>query len=154
MKFMKTKFLLLIGISLLFACKGKTGDKVKHKLNIEATWLLVSGTIIDKNSGKASDYPMDFQMIKIINATHFAFLKHRLNPKDTIGFDAGGGSYTFNDDNYTEHLEYYSNKNWEGKTFDFKLRMMNDTLIQTGVERVEKEGIDRVIVEKYIKRVK
>jgi len=145
---------MFVAFTFLYACKGKSVQSEDKILNIQGTWKLVSGSIIDKKSGKKSDYPMNFQMIKIINNTHFAFLKRSINPKDSTGFDAGGGSYTLNDDAYTEHLQYYKNKNWEGKTFDFKLSLVNDTLIQTGVEKVEKEGIDRVIIEKYIKEIK
>ncbi|MDN3585298.1 hypothetical protein QWY86_01360 [Pedobacter aquatilis] len=144
---MKSKFLVLIAACLLFSCKSESSKT----LAIQGTWKLISGSITDKKTGKTSEYPMDFEMIKIINDTHFAFLKHSLNKADTLGFDAGGGSYTLNNDAYVEHLEYYGNKNWEGKTFDFKIILHGDTLIQTGVEQVEKEGIDRVIVERYIK---
>ena len=151
---MKSNFLMLTILTLLFACKEKSIPTQVNQLNIQGTWKLISGRIIDKNSGKTTDYPMNFQMIKIINNTHFAFFKHGINPKDSTGFDAGGGSYKLNGNAYNEHLEYYNNKNWEGKTFDFKLSFTNDTLIQTGVEKVDKEGIDRVIIEKYIKAVK
>lgn len=90
-------------------------------------------------------------MIKIINENHFAFLKHDLNsPKDPSNhFDAGGGPYTLTGDQYTEHLDYYSDRNWEGKTFTFTVSVHNDTLIQQGREKVEKENIDRIIIEKY-----
>ncbi|WP_316737428.1 hypothetical protein [Pedobacter aquatilis] len=144
---MKSKFLILIAVCLLFSCKN---EPVKT-LNIQGTWKLISGSITDKKSGKTTPYELDFEMIKIINDTHFAFLKHSLNKADTLGFDAGGGSYSLKKDDYVEHLEYYCNKNWEGKTFEFKIILQGDTLIQTGVEQVEKEGIDRIIVEKYIK---
>gem|GEM_PF-3390748 len=42
-------------------------------------------------------------------------------------------------------------KNWEGKTFDFTVSLKNDTLTQTGLEKVEKENINRTIIEKYVK---
>ncbi|WP_231491697.1 hypothetical protein [Pedobacter sp. Leaf170] len=151
---MKSKFLILMTSILMFSCNDDADKMDKSKLNIQGTWKLISGTITDNKSGKQRNYPMDFEMIKIINDTHFAFLKHSLNKKDTLGFDAGGGSYKLSNDSYIEHLEYYNNKNWEGKHFDFKLALHGDTLIQTGIEKVEKEGIDRVIVEKYIKTKK
>lgn len=147
---MRKNFLFVTAIAFLFGCNSKS-ESDNQKINIQGTWKLVSGAITDKKSGKATPYQMDFQMIKIINNTHFAFLKHSLNKQDSLGFDAGGGSYKLNNDKYEEHLEYYSNKNWEGKKFDFKVSLINDTLIQSGVEQVEKEGIDRVIIEKYIK---
>ena len=92
-------------------------------------------------------------MIKVINATHFAFLRHDLNsPKDSSNhFDAGGGSYTLNGNTYTEHLDYYSDHNWEGKTFNFTVSISHDTLVQKGMEKVENLGIDREIIERYVR---
>lgn len=148
---MKIEFFVLIAIILLFACKGKTQQETNNQPDIQGTWKLISGIITDKKTGEITSYPADFSMIKIINDSHFAFLKHSKNPKVSTGFDAGGGTYKLNGGAYTEHLQYYNNKNWEGKTFDFKLSLVNDTLIQIGLEKVEKEGIDRVIVEKYVK---
>jgi len=148
---MKIKFFVFIAFILLFACKEKRHQEANNQPDIQGTWKLISGTITDRKSGKIISYPANFSMIKIINNSHFAFLKHSKNPKDSTGFDAGGGTYLLKGSAYTEHLQYYNNKNWEGKTFDFKLNLVKDTLIQTGLEKVEKEGVDRVIVEKYVK---
>ncbi|HEY2581628.1 MAG TPA: hypothetical protein VGI43_07470, partial [Mucilaginibacter sp.] len=122
-------------------------------LRLNGTWQLVSATNITKGVSSVTDYSKSQRMIKIINDTHFAFLKHDLDTKKDSSnhFDAGGGSYTLNGNKYTEHLDYYVDKNWEGKTFDFIVTMKNDTLFQQGLEKVESEGIDRIIIEKYIR---
>ena len=52
---------------------------------------------------------------------------------------------------YTEHLEYCSAKEWEGHDFTFTVTIANDTLIQTGIEKIEAQGIDRINTEKYIR---
>jgi hypothetical protein len=149
---MKTKITaLLIAVSLLisFAFIGS-----KHAaIHLNGTWQLVSGTTITKGVSSITDYTKGQRMIKVINDTHFAFLSHNLNtPKDSSNhFDAGGGSYTLTGNKYIEHLDYYVDKNWEGKTFDFTISIKNDTLIQKGLEKVESEGVDRIIIEKYIK---
>ena len=54
---------------------------------------------------------------------------------------------------YTEYLDYYIDKEWENNKFQFVINITNDTLSQKGVEKIDKLGVDRVIVEKY-KRVK
>jgi len=92
-------------------------------------------------------------MIKIINPTHFAFLSHaRRTTKDTAAtFTAGGGKYTLVDSVYTEYLEYYIDPAWENNKFEFVVKITDDTLIQKGIEKVDKLGIDRVITEKYIR---
>ncbi len=144
--------ILLIAVGLLFSLAFKYSKK-NQNIHLNGTWQLITGTTITKGVSSVTDYTKSQRMIKIINDTHFAFLNHNLNtPKDSSNhFDAGGGSYTLNGDKYTEHLDYYVDKNWEGKSFDFTLSMSGDTLIQKGLEKVEKENIDRIIIEKYIK---
>jgi hypothetical protein len=148
---MKLNYLMGLAMLSLAACNGQAEKKKEQSLNIQGTWQLVSATTTQNGKSEVTDYTRKLKMIKMFNDTHFAFLKHSVNPKDTAGFDAGGGTFVLDKDNYTEHLEYYKNKNWEGNTFNFKLSIKQDTLIQQGVEKVEGEGVDRVIVEKYVK---
>ncbi|ARS39624.1 hypothetical protein CA265_08165 [Sphingobacteriaceae bacterium GW460-11-11-14-LB5] len=143
--------LMLLAVVGLLSCSTKNEKKKDSALDIQGTWQLLSATTIENGTSQTTDYSGKLKMIKMFNNTHFAFLKHSLNPKDTSSFDAGGGSFVLDKDDYTEHLEYYKNKDWEGKTFKFKLAINKDTLIQKGVEKVEKAGVDRVIIEKYIK---
>jgi hypothetical protein len=122
-------------------------------MNIAGSWRLVSGTTITKGVSSDANYPKTVSQIKIINDSHFAFLRHDIDPpKDSSNhFDAGGGTYTLVGDQYTEHLDYCVDKNWEGRPFSFTVTINNDTLIQKGVEKVENEGVDHVIIEKYVR---
>jgi hypothetical protein len=117
------------------------------------TWELVSATSTEKDATHSTFDPTH-KMIKIINATHFAFLNHAVSKDDSSAtrFSGGGGTYTLSDSTYTENLEYFTDKAWENNKFSFVVKVDGDTLVQKGVEKVEKLGIDRVIVEKY-KRV-
>jgi hypothetical protein len=139
-------------LGLLVSCNAPSSSA----LRLNGSWRLVSGTTITRGVSVVTDYTKETSMIKVINDTHFAFLKHDLNsPKDSSNhFDAGGGSYTLTGNDYTEHLDYYGDRNWEGKTFHFTVGISNDTLIQRGMEKVEQEGIDREIIERYVKVVK
>ncbi len=150
---MKTKIAVLSVTICLLVSFAFTAMKTKPTINIIGTWQLVSGTTITKGVSVVTDYTKNQSMIKIVNATHFAFFKHDLAvPKDSSNhFDAGGGAYTLNGDQYTEHLDYYVDKNWEHKAFNFTVSIKNDTLIQKGLEKVEAENIDRIIIEKYVK---
>lgn len=146
MKF-KTKLLLMLSFSAIFACKSK-----EESLPIIGTWQLVSAETIEKDTSFSTFNPK-VEMIKIINPTHFAFMSHVVNPaKDsTNSFSAGGGVYTLVDSVYTEHLDYFVDRNWEHNTFTFNVKIQHDTLIQKGVEKIEKLGIDHVIIEKYVR---
>ena len=147
---MKYTFLLAAAsLSLLLSCTTQAPSNVQ----LRGTWRLVSGTTITKGVSTVTDYTKDSKFIKIINEDHFAFLKHDLNsPKDSTNhFDAGGGAYTLNGDQYTEHLDFYGDRNWEAKTFQFTVSISNDTLTQRGQEKVEGTGVDREIIERYVR---
>jgi hypothetical protein len=161
-----TLTILLLPVIFFVSCQpqpdaGKSDMAKKDtsspmKLSINGTWRLVSGATITKGVSTVTDYTKDSKFIKIINDTHFAFLKHDLNPKKDSSnhFDAGGGSYTLNGNQYTEHLDFYSDHNWEAKTFTFTVTISNDTLTQRGMEKVENENIDREIIERYVREGK
>lgn len=140
---------------ILFSCtqQGQKEEVKEKDLPIQGTWKLFSGTLIEKGDTVMTDYTKTLSFIKIINETHFAFLKHDLNKgKDsTASFGAGGGSYVLKGNEYTEHLEYCNDRNWEGHDFTFTLTVSNDTLVQSGVEKIEAEGIERYNIEKYIR---
>lgn len=150
---MKIRILTLLACAGLFAMLAFKISKNNNTINLNGTWQLVSGTTITKGASVFTDYSKNQRMIKIINNSHFAFLKHDLSsPKDSSNhFDAGGGSYTLKGDQYTEHLDYYVDKNWENKAFNFTVSIKNDTLIQKGLEKVESENIDRIIIERYVR---
>jgi hypothetical protein len=137
----------------LFGSECKLKNDQPGLIDLNGTWQLVTGITITKGDSAITDYTKKQKMIKIINGSHFAFLKHDVNvPKDSsLNFDAGGGSYQLNGNQYTEHLDFYNDKNWEGKSFKFTVILNGDTLIQKGLEKVEGTGIDREIVEKYVR---
>lgn len=138
----------LAAAALLAGCNQK-----KQENPIIGTWQLLTHTEITDGKTRVDDYTKNQKFIKIINDTHFAFLSHAVNtPKDSSNnFDGGGGRYTLTGDKYTEHLDFYKDKNWEGKAFDFTISFSGDTLIQKGVEKVEKENVDQIIIEKYLR---
>ena len=109
--------------------------------------------MIEKGDTVVTDYTKNISFLKIINDTHFAFLQHDLNKgKDsTAVFVSGGGNYSLTDSLYIEHLEYCSARDWEGNDFTFTIAIKDDTLIQSGIEKVESAGVNRVNIEKYIR---
>ena len=147
------KLLPLILTILMFSCEKK-GDNVSGSIPLEGTWELLSETKIEKGDTTFTPASKNLPMIKIINKTHFAFLRHDVNQgKDSTAlFVAGGGRYDLKDHEYTEHLEYCNSREWENHDFQFTVDIKDDTLSQTGREKIEGLDIDRIIIEKY-KRV-
>lgn len=145
----------LLTALILNACQPTAQEKVSESSPgmLEGTWKLISGTLIEKGDTTVTSYTEKVSFIKVINASHFAFLQHNLNKgKDTTAsFSAGGGTYTLKDSAYTEKLEYCSAREWEGNEFHFTVSIQDDTLVQRGVEKVEAAGVDRINIEKYVR---
>ena len=143
-------------ISLLFTATLFTTcdlNPSKPTAPLTGTWQLISATSTERDSTYSTFDPKT-KMIKIITPTHFAFFNHDLQQgKDstTAVFVAGGGEYTLKDSVYSEHLQYCNYREWEDHKFDFVVDIRNDTLTQRGVEKLENLGIDRIIVEKYVR---
>ena len=151
------KFISVIVLVIITAvsCVGKKEENELKPSSIPftGTWKLITGTVIEKGDTVVTDYTKNISFIKIINETHFAFLQHDINKgkgPDSI-FASGGGNYSLSDSVYTEYLEYCSARNWEGNDFIFTISIKNDTLIQSGIEKVESAGITRLNIEKYIR---
>ena len=149
---------IIAALSMLFllvsCAENKDGQKEPEKHPLVGTWKLLEGTIIEKGDTTVTDYTKDKSFIKIINDSHFSFTLHDLTKgKDSAHavFSAGAGRYTLEGDKYTEHLEYCSAREWEGHDFSFTISIRNDTLIQTGEEKIESAGVSRLNTEKYIR---
>ncbi|MEO6723416.1 MAG: hypothetical protein ABIN67_23820 [Ferruginibacter sp.] len=154
---MKSKIgFVLIGV-ILMSCGAKDSANnvsTPASMPIVGTWQLLTGTLIEKGDTTVTEYSKNKSFIKIINDTHFAFLEHDLSKgKDSsaASFSSGGGRYSLTDSSYTEHLEYCSAREWEGNDFKFTIVIKNDTLIQSGIEKVESAGVDWINIEKYIR---
>jgi len=149
---MPKPFIGILFLVFTISCKEATKNNLQatSAIPIQGTWKLLKGTLIEKGDTTITDYTKDLSFIKIINDSHFSFLQHDTR-KDSTNFSAGGGRYTLTGNTYTEHLEYCSAKEWEGHDFTFTVTITNDTLIQTGVEKIEAQGIDRLNTEKYIR---
>jgi hypothetical protein len=143
--------LTFIFIAMLFSSCKPGRDENNNEL--VGTWKLITATIIEKGDTTITDYTAKISFIKIINNTHFAFLQHDLTRgKDSSAvYASGGGKYFLMDNLYKEQLEYCNDRTWEGNDFEFAINIKNDTLIQKGIEKIEKAGINRVNIEKYVR---
>jgi len=139
---------LLLPVVLLLSCSTSQ----KPAAPIVGSWQLFYAATITRGDTSLMDIAKGTRMIKIINDTHFAFLRHEPDVDTVPGlFDGGGGRYTLKDNTYTEYLDFYKDRDWEGKSLTFTVNISNDTLVQKGMEKVEAENIDREIIEKYVR---
>jgi hypothetical protein len=143
---------LLLAMTIISCNVEVKNDETTQSSDLEGTWELLSETKIEKGDTTFTPAASTQKMIKIINATHFSFVRHDLTQgKDstTASFVSGAGTYALKDSSYTENLEYCTAREWEGHSFNFTVKIKEDTLVQKGVERLENLGIDRIIIEKY-----
>lgn len=150
---MKCRLNLLVLICAFISCESKQ-DSVKPNVSVnpmEGTWELISGTTIQGKDTTNTDYTKNKRFIKIINGSHFSFVGHDLNKgKDSAAFyTSGAGTCTFTDSVYTEHLQFCSDRAWEGHDFSFHIVIQNDTLTQTGIEKIDSIGVNRLNIERY-----
>ena len=155
---MKSSIGVLLFAFIMTGCATKdnnTADLASPQpiLPIVGTWKLISGTLIEKGDTTVTDYTKNISFIKIINNDHFAFLSHDVKSArdSTKEFDAGGGRYSLKDSTYTEHLEYCQEREWEGHDFTFTISIKNDTLTQSGIEKVPNTGTSRLNIERYVR---
>ena len=148
---MKKSFGFII-LAIFVSCNTANQNNKTETPSIRGTWKLLTGTLIDKKDTVVTDYTKGKEFIKIINGDHFAFLSHDLPKKITdSSFSAGGGKYSLNGNQYTEYLQYCNDRQWEGNEFHFTVDIHSDTLIQTGVEKIDSLGINRLNIEKYLR---
>ncbi|MEO5977299.1 MAG: hypothetical protein ABI477_18290 [Chryseolinea sp.] len=145
----KSQLSAIVFAAALTSCRQP--DQSPKLLPLEGTWELLSEIIIEKGDTTFTPAATTQRMIKIINKTHFSFLRHNLNASgdSTLAFIAGGGTYSLTGNIYKEHLEFFGNREWENHDFSFVVEIRDDTLIQKGQEKIEGTDIDRLIVEKY-----
>ncbi len=108
---------------------------------------------MEKGETIVKNYTKGKEFIKSINNTHFSFLSHdrKKGKSSTAEYSAGGGHYALSDNAYTENLEYCSDRQWEGNSFNFTVMINNDTLTQQGIEKIDSLGINRINTERYVR---
>ena len=84
---------LLLGIVAACQHSAPHNDIAAGRHPLEGTWRLISGTTIVDNDTTVTDYTSGQEMIKIITPTHFAFMRHSMEPAtdSTRIYFAGGG---------------------------------------------------------------
>jgi hypothetical protein len=152
MKLLTASILILLALQ---SCDSKqTSGKAAPAANpLVGTWELISGTTIQGKDTTTTDYTKNRKFLKIINGSHFSFVGHdQSKGKDSLAFyTSGAGTYTLTDSNYTEHLQFCSDRAWEGNDFTFTIVIRNDSLTQTGIEKIEKINVNRLNIERYVR---
>ena len=146
-------FCLTCAIVVASCTQKETKTEQKAAQPLLGTWHLISSKSIAKGDTTVTTPPKDQEMVKIFNGTDFAFFTHDLK-KGKVSkpvFDSGSGTYVLDGNNYAEHLSYCNYRDWENRDFKFTVTFKNDTLIQSGIEKIDSLNIDHEIIETYVK---
>ncbi|WNJ18167.1 hypothetical protein [Pontibacter sp. G13] len=143
----KVACLLVMALSML-ACQPSSNGDARSQSPIVGTWQLVYGEIREGDSVQIKDLS-ETTFLKIINPTHFAFFNQ--HEGSSTGFYGGGGTWKLEGDRYVERLNLIEPVSIRGHEFPFTVEFRGDTLVQYGHEEVPEAGIDRDIVEKYLR---
>jgi hypothetical protein len=152
---MKILSFIALVVMVLAACKQNpaptTAVSIESPLN--GTWKLLSSKSIVKKDTTDTSPKKGLETLKIYNDTHFTFFTHNTDKSVAPAYDSGAGTYTLSGDNYTEHLKYCSEREWENHDFNFTMKIGHDTMSQRGVEKIDSGAvhIDHVIIETYVK---
>ena len=98
---------------------------VEKRNPIEGAWQLVEGKNVSADSTEVYPASLSGKSMKIIGKTHFATVTQDTTSSST-GFN--GGSYTFENDIYTEHLTYFSLVDAIGISASYKVKIEGDIL--------------------------
>ena len=148
--------LLAVVVAICCSCNKPAPGANAFPPEYVGTWQLISSDYYGKDA-VTSNMVAGQEMMKIITPTHFAFFLHDLHQgKDSsnVAYMSGGGRVAYQDGEYIEHLNYCTARQWETHTFNFRLELRGDTLIQQGVEELEDLGLgdeNLLLIEKYIR---
>ena len=148
---MKRKLFPFLIILATISCRqvNENPTEAEEQSNaIQGSWKLVYAEIRENDSLQVTDLS-EIEFMKIMNKDHFAFFNQRKGSDEN--FLAGGGSYSFDGENYVETLDFVNVKSLRGHQFPFKVEVKGDSLIQRGHENVPEAGLDRYILEKYVR---
>ncbi|SDH45203.1 lipocalin family protein [Chitinophaga filiformis] len=143
---------IAIAISLLSCSHQKEESSAATSTSpLVGTWKLISARSIQGKDTTITAPVAGQETIKIFNDSYFAFFTHDLNhgTDSSAVYGSGSGTYTLVKDVYSEHLEYCSYRGWEDKDFSFVMQISKDTIIQSGIEKIDSLNINHEIVETY-----
>ena len=120
---------------------------------LEGVWKLVEGTMVSPDTTTVTTAE-ELYMMKVITKSHFFFIEQRPGRADfTDGgsddelleaaktFFAGGGTYTLDEDTYTEHIEMFFHPNFVATSIAFDYEVDGDRFVQSGIFPTKDVGL-------------
>ncbi len=141
------KLYYIICITFLFVFILGCTSTVEQSNPIEGTWELISGKYLAPDTTYLFPVTDYHRHILMINRTYYVWIRQDTSRQEANGY--GGGKYTVEGDNYTEHIEFFFTPNCIGKSVTFTMKVKGDTLVQTGTWPAKRFGIGLYDLELY-----
>ncbi len=145
---MKSILIIAFAVFVFITCDNNNESIQKSNNDIIGTWKLIYGEVKENDSLTIKDIS-ESDFVKIINKSHFAYFNQ--GHQEPINFYGAGGTYTLENNIYTEKLSYTAWGDYRNRNFSFTVEISKDSLIQYGIEEVKEKGIKRYVIEKYIR---
>jgi hypothetical protein len=75
-------------------------------------------------------------------------MRHDLGKDSVAVFVSGWGRCKIGDKKYIEYLDFCNYRAWENNIFEFEYNIRGDTLITTGIEKVDDLNVNHINIEK------
>lgn len=113
--------------------------------NLQGAWELAYAVYTDKEGKVVYEIKGDSdKSLKILSQNHFSFITQR---KDKSFAAAGAGTWSVEDNQYTEVVSYASLDRLMNKTYEFNCQLKDGTWIHSGDE-------DGIHIEEHWRRAK
>lgn len=118
---------MVSGLVMVLAVVALFFWKVEKSENpMVGTWVMISGVYMGPD-GQAGDLsPGSSRQMKVINGSHFTTLWQDTLTRENMGFN--GGSYTFENNIYTEYLDFFSITGRIGDTAHYLVELRGNRL--------------------------
>lgn len=133
---MKTLSAFIIAL-LIISCFSCTAPEKKNPL--EGTWEMIKATASTPDSTMNWIKSDSRRQIKIISKTYFATIAQDTKEGNNM---FNGGTYTLEEDTYTENLEFFNNSSLIGHSASFKIEISKDQLKMSGILPLKDWGVD------------
>lgn len=143
---MKSQLTLLFVIIIFISAV-----KAQQRNSIEGAWDMLSQKVFWGDTTYSMKKDDSNHQLKIIYDHHYLFVGQFVSHNDTTNM-YGGGTYSLDNNIYTEKSEYHVAKWLIGTSRAYEVSVHNDTLIQKGlIKSGNHNGIKWSLIETYVR---
>lgn len=139
--------IVIIFVIIIFLSAGKA----QQKNSIEGAWDMLSQKVFWGDTTYSMEKDEANHQLKMMCDNHFTFVGQFVSNNDTSNM-YGGGTYSLNNNVYTENCDYHAAKWLVGTSRSYEISVHSDTLVLKGpIGGGNHNGIKWSLIETYIR---